>query len=102
MECKAPDFINADFCIIVPDDSMINARLFVGDIVYIRQQDTVDDGQIAAVLIGDCAHLGRIWNMDNGFMLKPENPMYRPRTFYHQDNEARIVGRAVGASITLT
>lgn len=39
MECKAPDFTNADFCIIVPDDSMINARLFAGDIVYIRQQN---------------------------------------------------------------
>lgn len=101
MECKAPDFSNADFCVIVPDDSMINARLFAGDIVYIHQQDTVENGQIAAVLVEDCARLGRIWNMDDGFMLKPENPMYRPRTFYHQDNKAQIIGRAVGATIEL-
>lgn len=102
MECKAPDFINADFCVVVPDDSMINARLFVGDVVYIRQQDTVENGEIAAVLVGDCAHLGRIWNMDDGFVLKPENPMYRSRIFYHRDNEAQIIGRAVGATIMIT
>lgn len=41
---EAPAHIEADFAVICKDDSMINARIFDGDIVYIRQQDTVEDG----------------------------------------------------------
>jgi phage repressor protein C with HTH and peptisase S24 domain len=41
----------ACFALRVRGDSMIGARIFDGDTVYIRRQDTVEQGQIAAVLI---------------------------------------------------
>ena len=42
--------ISADFCLRAKGDSMIGARIYDGDIVFIQQQDMVDDGEIAAVL----------------------------------------------------
>ena len=97
----APALIDADFVFRCVGDSMINARIFDGDIVYIRQQETVENGEIAAVLVGDAVHLGRIWNQTDGFMLQPENPAYRSQIFYRGQDRARIIGKAVGASITI-
>ena len=56
-EVSIPEDIKADFALRCSGDSMIDARILDGDIVYIRQQPTVDNGEIAAVLIGDEATL---------------------------------------------
>lgn len=45
--------IQADFCLRAKGDSMIGARIYDGDIVFIKQQPMVEDGEIAAVLIED-------------------------------------------------
>ena len=57
--------IKADFCLRVKGDSMINARIQDGDLVFIRQQPSVNDGEIAAVLIDDEATLKRVYINDN-------------------------------------
>ena len=46
-----PNDIDADFCLCCVGDSMINARINDGDIVFIKACDIVDNGQIAAVSI---------------------------------------------------
>lgn len=61
---------------------MINARIFDGDIVYIRQQDTVEHGEIAAVLIGTEATLKRVYLYEDHITLKAENSMFRPLDFW--------------------
>lgn len=77
-------------------DSMINARIFDGDIVYIRQQPTVDNGEIAAVLIDDEATLKRVRLFDDHIVLEPENPLYRPFVYWGEEmNTVRILGKAV-------
>ena len=43
--------IKADFCLIAKGDSMINARIMDGDIVFIKKQPMVENGEIAAVVI---------------------------------------------------
>lgn len=91
-----PEHIHADFALRCKGDSMINARIYDGDIVYIRQQDTVEHGQIAAVLIEDEATLKRVHLFPDHVVLEAENPQYRPRTFWGEDmNAIRILGRAV-------
>lgn len=45
--------VKADFCLTAKGDSMINARIHDGDIVFIRKQDMVENGEIAAVAIDD-------------------------------------------------
>lgn len=95
-EVTAPEDVHADFALKCKGDSMINARIFDGDIVYIRQQETVDDGEIAAVLIGDDATLKRVHLYDDHIVLEPENPQYRPIVLWGNDmNTVRILGKAV-------
>ena len=66
-----PRQIHADFALTCKGDSMINARIFDGDIVYIRQQDTVDNGEIAAVLIDGEATLKRVQLFEDHISLEP-------------------------------
>ena len=91
----APGCVQADFALRCRGDSMINARIFDGDLVYIHQQETVEDGEIAAVLIDDEATLKRVHLYPDHIVLEPENPQYRPLTYWEQDmSKVRILGRA--------
>lgn len=91
-----PKHITADFALTCKGDSMINARIFDGDVVYIRQQDTVDNGEIAAVLIDGEATLKRVQLFEDHISLEPENPQYRPLVYWNEEmNNVRILGKAV-------
>lgn len=95
-EVDIPSSIHADFALRCKGDSMINARIFDGDIVYIRKQETVENGEIAAVLIDNEATLKRVKLYDDHISLEPENPMYKPLVFWNEEmNEVRILGKAV-------
>ena len=90
--------VDADFCLEAKGDSMIGARIADGDIVFIRRQEIVNDGEIAAVLIGDEATLKRVYyDRDSGVLsLFAENPAYRPMRFMGEElNSIRILGKAV-------
>ena len=81
---------------------MIGARIMDGDLVFIRRQDDVDDGQIAAVVIDDRATLKRVYHIPNGLQLLSENPKYPPMIFTYPDCESiRILGRAVSFQSTV-
>ena len=90
--------ISADFCLTAKGDSMINARIFDGDLLFVRKQETVDDGEIAVVLIDDEATVKRVYyNREDGILtLMPENPMYKPMRFSgSQLDRIRILGKVV-------
>ena len=70
-EVDIPENIVADFALRCKGDSMIDARINDGDIVYIKQQPTVENGTIAAVLIGDEATLKRVYISGNTLTLAP-------------------------------
>ena len=91
-----PRNIKADYALTCKGDSMINARIFPGDIVYIRQQEQVENGEIAAVLIDNEATLKRVRLFDDHIVLEPENPQYRPFSYWGEEmNHLRILGKAV-------
>lgn len=93
---EAGSNIQADFCLRVQGDSMINARIADGDIVFIRKQPTVNDGEIGAVLIGDEATLKRIYISEDEVLLVSENPNYKPMVYKNEElNEIRILGKAI-------
>lgn len=93
---EIPKHVAADFALNCKGDSMINARIFDGDVVYIRQQATVENGEIAAVLIDGEATLKRVKFYEDRISLEPENPTYRPIVLWGEEmNEARILGKAV-------
>ena len=91
-----PRNIQADFALTCKGDSMINARIFDGDIVYIRHQETVENGQIAAVLIENEATLKRVRLFEDHISLEPENPQYRPLVLWGDEmNTVQILGKAI-------
>ena len=93
---KGPVSAHASFALRCQGDSMINARIFDGDIVFIRQQETVDDGEIAAVLIGEEATLKRVRQLPGKLVLSPCNPMFDDLVFTGEElEEVRILGKAV-------
>lgn len=93
-----PEHINCDFTLICEGDSMIGARICDGDTVYIKQQPTVENGQIAAVLVDGAEKLlKRVYITEDSIVLQAENPAYPPRSFFKEDmNRVSIIGRAVG------
>ena len=96
--CTADSDIDADFCLKAQGDSMIGARIYSGDIVFIRAQDSVDNGEIAAVVIGDEATLKRVYYYpaEGKLVLSPENPKYAPLVYVGEElNEIKILGKAV-------
>ena len=98
-----PDSIKCDFTLICKGDSMINARINDGDIVYIKQQSQVDNGEIAAVLIDNEATLKRVYIYEDKVVLQPENTKYPPFVYTKEDmNNIRILGKAVGFTSLLS
>lgn len=97
---SCPDDIRADFCLRCHGDSMINARIFDGDIVYVHAQPEVENGEIAAVEILDgeesAATLKRFYRSGNTVTLMPENPQYAPLVYVGDEiNNLKVDGKAV-------
>ena len=96
------DDTRADFCLRVRGDSMIGAGIKDGDIVFIRKQESVDDGEIAAVLVDDEATLKRVYITDDAVTLIAENPKYKPMVYTKkQCKNIRILGKAVACHTNL-
>ena len=88
--------VQADYVLKVHGDSMIGARINDGDYVFIRQQPEVENGEIAAVAIGDEATLKRFYKYGDVVVLRGENPEFKELTFSgEQLGQVRILGKAV-------
>lgn len=87
----------ADFCLVAKGDSMTGVRIYEGDIVLIKEQSDVENGEIAAVIIDDEATLKRVFKKGGVITLVSENPKYDPLVFTSDEFEnIRILGKAVG------
>lgn len=85
-----------DFCLRVKGDSMVNARINDGDLVFCRKQETVENGEIAAVIIDDTATLKRFYYINGIIQLVPENPKYPPLVYTESDyKQVRVLGKAI-------
>lgn len=94
---NVPDNIQCDFSLVCDGDSMINARINSGDIVYIRRQSIVDNGEIAAVMVNGETTLKRIYLYKNKVVLQAENPKYEPWVYVNEElDNIQILGKAVG------
>lgn len=94
-----PENVQCDFCLRCKGDSMIDAGIHDGDIVYIHIQPEVENGQIAAVRIDGEATLKRVfWNEENQTLqLLAENRNFAPLVYTGQVlDTVHIEGRAVG------
>lgn len=86
--------INADFCLRIQGDSMIDAGINNNDIVFIRQQPTLEVGEIGAIQIGEEATLKRFYRTNDSIILQPANSNYLPQ-IYTEENDIKILGKLV-------
>lgn len=94
MQCGSKHHV--DFCLRASGDSMINARIYDGDIVFIRQQPEVENGEIAAVAIDNAVTLKRVYIEEDCIILRAENPRIKPMRFKKEDfDQFKILGKAV-------
>ena len=86
-----------DFCITVRGDSMINAGINDGDIVFVKAQPEVPNGKIACVEIdNERVCIKRFYKTDTGVMLVSENPKYAPLQFSESNcTDFKVLGLAV-------
>lgn len=94
----APEDIKADVVFRCVGDSMINARIFDGDIVFIHLQPEVENGQIAVVRLNDEYTLKRVYICEGYVELRAENPTMRPIILRGKELEREsfeVVGLAV-------
>jgi len=90
------DEIKADFVLKCKGDSMIGARIYDGDIVFVRKQENVENGEIAVVAVEDEATLKRFYKYNDLIVLRAENPAYKDMVFTPADHkQIRILGKAV-------
>lgn len=93
----APEDIRCDFALRCKGDSMIDAGIHDGDAVYIRIQPEVENGEIAAVRIGEEATLKRVYYDGTTLTLMPANATFAPMVYTGpQLEEVHIEGRVVG------
>ncbi len=95
---SADSSIDADFCLRANGDSMIGSRIYDGDMVFIRSQSSVDNGEIAAVIINDEATLKRVYYYpeESKLILSAENPKYAPLVYINDELDSiKILGKAV-------
>ena len=81
----------------VEGNSMINARIHDGDIVLVRKQSDVENGDIAVVVIdNESATLKRVLKKENILVLQPENPAYSSYIFSGEEqNRVRVIGKVI-------
>lgn len=89
------EFINADFALQIQGDSMIGSRIYDGDIVFLRKQSYIENGQIGAFLIDGEATLKIFNKQNNTVMLLSSNPNYSPIVL-SPDKENLILGKLIG------
>ena len=92
-----PSIVSADFAIYADGDSMIDASINDGDLVFIRKTPTVENGAICAVLIEDETTLKRFYKSEDQIILQPENNKYNPIIITASDSKnVMILGEMVG------
>lgn len=86
------------FYLEVTGNSMIGARIFPGDLVYVKRQNQIENGQIGVVLVGDEATLKRVYFEGDRMILRAENETYAPMIFSKEEIDekpVRILGRVI-------
>ena len=81
------------FMLKVKGDSMINAGIFDGDQVLVRQQSSASNGDIVVALVEDSATVKTFYKEDGYYRLQPENDSMEPILVH--DN-LKILGKVFG------
>ena len=88
-------YVQPDFCAVMPDDSMAGAGIYSGDMVYFVACDHVENGQIAAVRLGEIVMVRRVEDNGKCVALIPANPVYSATSVDEPAAGVEFLGRLV-------
>ena len=86
------------FALRVHGDSMNAIRIYDGDLLIIRKQDVVEDGEIAVVMVNDDEATVKCWHRrENIVMIEPKstNPTHQMQIYDAKDTPIRVIGKVV-------
>ncbi len=83
------------FLLRISGDSMVGAAILDGDLVLVRQQPFVEQGEIAVVLVDDEATVKRFYKRNGRIELTPENPSFEVMSFGPEDSSVRVLGKVI-------
>ncbi len=87
---------HVDFALRVRGDSMINARIYNGDLVFVRRQPEVANGEIAVVLVDNEATVKRVFYHPDKLVLRAENEAYADLVYYKEDaHDLAVLGKVI-------
>ena len=92
------------FYLEVLGDSMIDARIYPHDLIYVRKQDRVEHGEIAVVLVDEEVTVKRVFYEHETLVLHPENTKHSDRLFHISDLEEgkiKIIAKVIHVKIRL-
>lgn len=81
------------FMLRVKGDSMVNAGIFDGDQVLVKQQTSAKNGDIVVALVEDSATVKTFYKEDGYYRLQPENDYMDPIIVHDQ---LQILGKVIG------
>ena len=90
------------FALQVSGDSMNAVRIQDGDVLIVRRQDSVENGEIAIVMVGDeDATVKRFYSTGNTVTLMPQstNPQHQPQIYDLQKTKIKVLGKVVKIEI---
>ena len=86
----------AVFALRVKGDSMRDAGIYDGDYVFVRKQDSAENGDIVAALIDEEATVKRYFHEGNRIRLQPANDVMMPIYISPEEAEVMVAGKVVG------
>ncbi|WP_295585546.1 LexA family transcriptional regulator [uncultured Oscillibacter sp.] len=92
------------FALIVHGDSMNALGINDGYRIIVRRQDTVENGEVAVVMVGDeDATVKRFYATGSTVTLMPQstNPEHQPQIYDTSKTKIRVIGRVVKVEFTL-
>lgn len=93
---------DADWAYIMSDDSMTGARIWPGDMVLVKQQTTVENGDIVLVLYNDEVRIGRYSKHASCEVLTPASEVHMTLLSKYENPSFKIIGKAIAFISALT
>ncbi|MBE7064084.1 MAG: helix-turn-helix domain-containing protein [Ruminococcaceae bacterium] len=84
-----------DFALRIRGDSMTGARIFNGDLVYVRRQPQVENGEIAVVLVDGEATVKRVFDHPDRLVLRPENEAFSDMIYKKDTHDLSVLGKVI-------
>ncbi|HZJ86279.1 MAG TPA: XRE family transcriptional regulator [Erysipelotrichaceae bacterium] len=89
---------DGDYFLKVEGDSMIGAKIHDGDLVYVKKTNTVNNNEIAVVLVGEEVTIKKVIQKDEILILEAANAAYENKYFTKAEVSelpVSIIGRVV-------